>query len=132
VPQGVGWRHVLTSATPVAVVGTLVCCALPLALLALGLGSVLVSLLGAAPWMIVLQRHKAWMFVFAGLMLVSNYWTLFRSHDACAPDAVCHASRPVGGWARRLYWSSVLAYALGLIIAYLSLPIARALGYTTL
>jgi mercuric ion transport protein len=131
VPQGIGWRGVLASLTPIAVLGTLVCCALPIALVGVGLGSVLVSLLGAAPWIIALQHYKAWIFAFSALVLGVNYWALYRSGRICTTDGVCHPSHPVGRWMRRTYWGSVAAYIVGFVAAYLSLPLARLLGYTT-
>lgn len=129
-PFQIGWRGVLASLTPVAVFGTLLCCLLPIALVGVGLGSVLVSLLGAAPWIIALQHHKAWIFAFAALMLLVNYWALYRSEPACTAGDVCHASHPVGRWMRRIYWVSVVVYGGGLFVAYLSLPVARLLGFS--
>jgi mercuric ion transport protein len=131
-PFGIGWRGVLASVTPVAVLGTLLCCVLPIALVGVGLGSVLVSLLGAAPWIIVLQHYKAWIFAFAALMLLVNYRALYRSGRACTPGGVCHSSHPVGRWMRRIYWGSVVAYGAGVFAAYLSLPVARLLGFSVL
>jgi mercuric ion transport protein len=130
VMRGMGWRGALTSITPVAVLGTLVCCALPIVLVGVGLGSVLVSLLGTAPWIVTLQHYKAWVFAFAGLMLAVNYWALYRSGRACAVGGVCHSSHPVGRWMRRIYWGSVAAYVVGFLAAYLSLPLATLFGYT--
>jgi mercuric ion transport protein len=125
----VRWREALTGATPVAVLGTLVCCALPIALVSLGAGSVVVSLVSAAPWLAALTRNKEWVFLFAGLMLAANYWALYRSGRACQPGGICHSSHPVGRWMRRLYWGSVAAYGIGFVSAYLSLPLAKLLGY---
>lgn len=122
---GTSWRAALTGITPVAVFGTLLCCALPLALVGVGLGSVLVSLLSAAPWIIALERHKEWVFALAGVLLVANYWALHRSGRACEPGGVCHGSHPVGRWMRRVYWGSVVAYGVALVSAYLSLPLAK-------
>lgn len=123
------WREALTGVAPVAVLGTLVCCALPIALVSLGAGSVVVSLVSAAPWLAALTRHKLWVFALAGLLLAVNYWALYRSGRACQPGGVCHYTHPLGRWLRRLYWVSVAAYALGFFAAYLSLPIAKFLGY---
>lgn len=124
------WRELLTGTVPVAVMGTLVCCALPIALVSVGAGSVVASLVSTAPWLVSLSRHKEWVFLGSGLLLAANYWALYRSGGAaCRPGGVCHPSHPLGRWMRRVYWSSVTLYAVGFAAAYLSLPIAKVLGY---
>lgn len=124
------WIEVLTTITPVAVVGTLMCCAIPIMLVTVGAGSVVASLVSAAPWLVTLTRHKEWIFVLSGLLLAANYWGLYRSGGpACQPGGVCHPTHPVGKWLRRMYWGSVALYGVGFGAAYLSVPVARALGY---
>jgi mercuric ion transport protein len=118
------WRETLTAATPVAVMGTLVCCALPIALVSIGAGSVVASLVSTAPWLVPFTRHKEWVFAFSGLMLFANYWALYRSGGAvCQPGGVCHPSHPVGKWMRRIFWGSVVMYVVGFAASYLSLPL---------
>lgn len=56
------WREAITSVTPVAVAGTLICCALPITLVSIGAGGVVASLVGSAPWLADLTRHKEWVF----------------------------------------------------------------------
>lgn len=113
------WREVVAAATPVAVLGTLTCCAVPIALVTLGAGSVMASLVSAAPWLVVLSQHKAWVFLFAGLMLTGDYWILYRSTSApCRPGGRCHVSHPFGRTMRRVFWASVSLYVLGLATAY--------------
>lgn len=124
------WRETLTAATPVAVAGTLVCCALPITLVSLGAGSVVASLVSTVPWLGTLSEHKEWIFGLSGLLLVANYWALFRSGgDACEPGGVCHPSHPLGRWMRRVFWASTVVYGVGFGASYLSLPIANLLGY---
>ncbi len=124
------WRELLGGAvTPVTVLGTLVCCALPITLVALGLGGAVATLVETAPWLVALSRHKEWMFLGAGVLLAVNYWALYRSGGAaCEPGGSCHPTHPVGRWLRRIYWGSVALYGVGFFAAYLSLPLAQALG----
>ena len=123
------WRETLTAATPVAVMGTLVCCALPITLVSLGAGSVVASLVSTAPWLVALSRHKEWVFALSGLLLAANYWALYRSGGAaCEVGGVCHPSHPVGKWMRRVMWGSVGLYVVGFAAAYLSLPLATLMG----
>ncbi|MFQ5551149.1 MAG: hypothetical protein ACE5FJ_07930 [Gemmatimonadales bacterium] len=124
------WREVLSAATPVAVLGTLVCCALPIALVVLGAGSVVASMISAAPWLVTLSRSKEWVFLLAGLLLAIDYWILYRSASpACQTGGVCHVSHPFGRWMRRVFWASVALYLVGLSAAYLLLPAAKLFGY---
>lgn len=124
------WREVLTGMTPLAVLGTLICCALPIALVSLGAGSAVASLVSAAPWLVPLTRNKEWIFLLSGLVLVLNYRALYRSGaPACGPGDACHPSHFLGRWVRRVYWGSVALYAVAFAAAYLSLPLAKALGY---
>ena len=124
------WRAALSAVTPVAVLGTLVCCALPITLVTLGAGSVVASMISTAPWLVVLSRNKEWVFLLAGFMLATDYWILYRSTSvACLPGGVCHIAHPFGRWMRRVFWGSVGLYALGLTAAYLLLPVAKIFGY---
>lgn len=124
------WRELLAGATPVAVLGTLVCCALPIALVALGAGAVVATAVSAAPWLVALTEHKEWVFSLSAFLLAADYWVLYRSRSvACQPSGVCHGSHPVGRWMRRLFWGSAGLYGVALAAAYLLLPVARMLGY---
>lgn len=123
------WRETLTGVTPVAVLGTTVCCALPITLVSLGFGSVVASLVSTAPWLVALSAHKIWVFLAAGGLLAANYWALYRSGGAsCEVGAACHPSSRTGRWLRRVFWGTVSLYAIAVFAAYLSLPVARALG----
>ena len=78
------WREGLSTLAPVAVFGTLICCALPIVLVALGAGSVVASLVSTAPWLVALSRNKEWVFLVAGGLLAADYWILYRStNGAC-------------------------------------------------
>lgn len=115
---------------PVAAVATSVCCALPIALVTLGLGSVMASLVGSVPWLVELSRHKEWAFAAAGAVLAGDCLLLYRGRAACDPGDGCHVTRPLGRWLRRVYWASVGLYLLGLASAYLSVPIVKVLDRT--
>lgn len=121
------WRGTLTGVTPVAVLGTTVCCALPITLVSLGLGSVVASLVSTAPWLVVLSQHKAWVFLLAGGLLVANYWALYRG-GACQPGGFCDPAASGGRWLRGVFWGTTGVYALAVFAAYLSVPVARLLG----
>lgn len=113
------WSTALGALSPVAVAATLVCCALPITLVSLGLGSTMAALISVAPWLVTVSRYKIWFFLGAGLVLALTYWTLYRSPAVrCAPDAECAATNPLGRWTRRLFWVSVALYVVGIGTAY--------------
>lgn len=108
-------------ATPLAAlaasVGTLLCCALPSLLVVLGLGATMASLVSGLPWLVVLSRHKAWMFAVTGLLIGASWWYLHRlvprlalTGAACPP----HVAR----FARRVWRLSALLYGAGFLVAY--------------
>jgi Sec-independent protein secretion pathway component TatC len=60
---GVTWLTLLTSG------GTLICCALPALLVALGAGAVLASAVSSFPQLIWISAHKGLIFAIAGCLL---------------------------------------------------------------
>lgn len=123
------WREALTSVTPVAVVGTTVCCALPITLVTLGLGSVVASLVATAPWLVALSHHKIWVFLAAGILLGANYWALYRDGGAaCEPGGVCNPQRASGRWLRRIFWGTAGMYGVAVFAAYLLVPVSDLLA----
>lgn len=67
--------------------GTLVCCVLPLVFVSLGMGAALIGLVSAAPWLVWLSAHKAWVFGLSGLMLAISWATVWRQrHVPCPAD----------------------------------------------
>ncbi len=109
--------------------GTLVCCALPIILVALGLGATVATLTSNFPFLVTLSEHKAWVFAGSGAMLVLSGWLLSRPGRACPADpelgAVCSRAQV---WNRRVYWASVAIWGVGFAAAYLALPIRIWLG----
>ena len=52
---------------------TLICCALPTLLVALGMGASMVSLISLFPWLIILSKYKIQIFFVAGLLLLISF-----------------------------------------------------------
>jgi hypothetical protein len=99
---------------------TLVCCALPALLVALGAGAALSSLVSAVPQLVWLSEHKAGLFVFAGLMLAASGALQWRNrHAPCPVDPAlrnaCLRTRRAALW---LYLASVLIYLVGGLFAF--------------
>jgi hypothetical protein len=80
---------------------TLVCCALPAILVALGAGAVMAGLVTAVPQLVWLSRHKEAVFLVAGTMLVAAAWLRYVNRASCPADpkqaAACRRLRSVGG-----------------------------------
>jgi hypothetical protein len=94
---------------------TLICCALPALLVAVGAGAALSSLVSAVPQLVWLSEHKDALFTFAGLMLVASGVLQWRNRTApCPMDPVlrqsCLSTRKA---AARMWGFSVAIYALG-------------------
>jgi hypothetical protein len=94
---------------------TLVCCALPALLVALGAGAALSSLVSVFPQVVWLSEHKVGLFVFAGLaMAASAMLQWFNRSAPCPTDpalrAACLKTRKTS-W--RLYVFSVVVYVVG-------------------
>lgn len=114
----------LTWLTLFATTGTLVCCALPIALVTLGLGATVASLVSAVPFLVTLSQHKILVFAISGAMLVLSGWIMYRPGRACPADpetgALCSKSQI---WNRRIYWFSIVLWGVGFFAAFLALPL---------
>jgi len=116
--SGVSWLTLFTST------GTLICCALPITLVTLGLGAAVVSLTSTFPFLIVLSQYKIWVFAFSALMLAVSGWLLYRPGRACPADPetgrLCNRAQI---WNRRIYWTSMAIWGIGFFAAYIALPL---------
>ncbi len=110
--------------------GTLVCCALPLLLVMLGLGASAASLFAAVPWLVSLSMHKAWVFTIAGVLIFGNLIYVYvvasrirAQGEACALDAAPAPCDTAGRVSRITLWASAAIWMVGFSVAYL-LPLA--------
>lgn len=117
---GLSWLTLFAST------GTLICCALPVILVTLGLGSAVAAVTGSLPWLIILSRHKEWVFAGSALMLALAGWALFRPGRACPIDPqtgeLCDRAQR---WNRLIFGLSVMIWVIGFSFAWLALPIRR-------
>ena len=104
--------------------GTLLCCALPIIFVTLGMGATVVAMTSAFPFLITLTKYKIWVFAFSGLMLVVSGWLMFRPGRACPTDkALGEACSSAHKWNKRIYWTSVAIWSIGFTAAYILLPV---------
>src|SRR5690242_10624580 len=75
----------LSSVALLTSVSTLLCCALPAALVAIGAGAVLAGLVSTVPQIVALSEHKALVFGIAGAMLAASAAFRYASRNAPCP-----------------------------------------------
>jgi len=93
----------------VASSGTLICCVLPAAMVALGAGAALAGLVTAVPQLIWLSEHKTGVFGFAFAMLAVSGVLLWR-----ARRMACPADPRLAKTCRQLRLASVTLWAIAL------------------
>jgi hypothetical protein len=100
---------------------TLICCALPAALVSLGAGAVLASVVTAVPQLVWLSQHKIQLFAFAGFMLVFAGNSSYRNSNApCPSDPVqAKSCMRLRRWTARIFYVSAAMYVIGFFFAFL-------------
>lgn len=107
-------------------VGTLLCCALPSLLVLAGLGASVAGFLSVFPWLVVLSRHKNWVFAISGTLIAANlYYTRRSAATACPADSpeACQEAATVS---RVVLWVSAILFAIGVFSAYVLGPLLMA------
>jgi len=108
--------------------GTLLCCALPAALAAVAGGAAVSSLVRAAPWLVPLSRHKGWIFLGSGVLIMASGVLAFRPKGRVACSITGgRGCEDAGRVARTMFWISAAIWALGAFFAYAIVPILRML-----
>ncbi len=110
--RGSLWSSV---ATLFATSSTLVCCAIPALLIALGAGAALSSLVSVFPQIVWLSEHKEALFAISGAALALSGWVQWRNRTAPCPvdprlRGACVRSRSASA---RVYFVSLGFYLVG-------------------
>jgi len=103
-----------------ASVPTLLCCALPILLVSLGMGSVAAAIYGKYfPFLRWFGFHENLTFGFTAFILLIAGWTLYRSGRTCPSEpalaALCNKAH---NWNVTFYWGSVVIWCIGFVAAY--------------
>jgi hypothetical protein len=95
--------------------GTLICCALPALLVAIGAGAVLSSLIATVPGLVWISEYKEAVFGFAGIMLAVSGVLQWQNRFAPCPvePALRNACLRTRKTSARIYLISVAVYLLG-------------------
>ena len=112
---------VLEILTILSSLSTLVCCALPTALVSIGAGAALVSVVAAVPQLVWLSEHKIPLFAFAGLMLALSGALAYRNRTAPCPadPAQGKSCLRLRRWSARIFYFSAVLYVIGFFFAFL-------------
>jgi hypothetical protein len=99
---------------------TLVCCALPALLVAIGAGAALSGLVSVFPQLVWLSEHKIGLFSFAGGMLLVSGALQWHNRTAPCPvdPALRNACLRTRSLSLRMYIFSVVVYAVGVWFAF--------------
>lgn len=110
-----GWIILFTST------GTLLCCALPIILVSLGMGAVVAAMATNIPFLITLSLYKTWFFAGSAFLLLFGGWLLYRPGRACPTDpeiaALCNRTHAWNCW---LFWISIGIWCIGFFFAYIA------------
>src|SRR5690242_4610813 len=100
---------------------TLVCCALPAAVVSIGAGAALASVVTAIPQLVWLSEHKIQLFVFAGVMLALSGTSAYRNRNAPCPTDPLKAKScmRLRRWSAPIFYISTVLYAIGFCFAFL-------------
>jgi hypothetical protein len=101
---------------------TLICCALPATLVAIGSVATLTSLISHFPQLIWISEHKPLVFGLAAAMLLIAGWMQWRARLLPCPTdpqlaALCTKTRRQSMW---IYGFSVLIFLLGAFFAFVA------------
>jgi hypothetical protein len=101
---------------------TLICCALPALLVALGAGAALSSLVSVFPQIVWVSEHKEAVFGTAVALMAAGGWVQWRNRLAPCPvdpalRAACLRTRR---WSLRLYLLSLALLAIGAWFAFVA------------
>lgn len=118
---GLSWLALLTS------LGTLICCALPIVLVTLGLGAAVVALTSTLPFLITLSQHKVWVFAVSGVLLAASAWLTWGPRGRRCPADPTRAAACIRAkqWNRRILAVSITIWVVGAFAAFALYPLAR-------
>ena len=102
--------------------GTLICCALPALLVAIGAGASLASMISAMPWLITLSQYKIWTFGISGLMLLmAAVFSWYARFQPCPVNPLkanaCERLRKLNLW---VLVASILIWCVGFFFAFIA------------
>ncbi len=114
----------LFTGTGLAILST-TCCALPIALVSIGLGGAVASLFSNVPWLGTIAKYKVYTFGITALMLGYCWYALSQLGNKMAQEgAACNIKdQRILKWQKRILIVSTILLAISVFAAYALLPI---------
>lgn len=109
----------LASGLGLALLGT-TCCALPIVLVSVGMGSVVASVVSMLPWLAWLTHYKGITFSITALVLTYSWWRLRRTAQSGQCDLKDGKRLK---WQKRLLRVNTAIFLVAVFAAYALLPI---------
>ena len=122
-PARLGWLTLFAST------GTLICCALPILLVALGFGSVVAAITSRYPLLFILSEYEGWMFGISAGLLGLTAWFIWGRKAPCPTEPelakFCERSRVIN---QRVFILAIFIWLIGFSARFLLLPLRNWLG----
>ena len=115
---GLGWLTLFATSS------TLICCAIPIALVSLGFGTALAALTSSIPVLMTLSEYKTAMFSVSAILFVVALWVVRRPVECPTDRVLASACRTAKRWNMRLLGLAGGVWAIGFATSYLALPFA--------
>ena len=111
---------ILEALTILSSFSTLLCCALPAALVSVGAGAALASVVTSVPQLVWLSEHKIPLFAFAGVTLLLAGVSAYRNRNAPCPADPVQAKSCIRlrRWTARIFYVSAAMYVIGFLFAF--------------
>lgn len=102
--------------------GTIMCCALPSLLVALGMGAAFAGLIGVVPQIVVLSEYKLYVFGVSGALIALSTLVLYLNRNAPCPidPGQARACATARKWSMVMVGVSAAFWGLGFIAAYVA------------
>ena len=99
---------------------TILCCALPIILVMLGMGAVFASLTANFPFIIWIAQQALYLFLIAGLLMAISGYFIFLRPQSCPADAklaaICTKSKKFN---KIIWWISLVILLVAFFFKYL-------------
>jgi hypothetical protein len=99
---------------------TILCCALPIILVTLGLGAAFASLTSNFPFIIFLAEKAIYLFIIAAILLAISGYFIFVKEQSCPADkklvAICLKSKKFNKY---IWWTSLIILAISFFFKYI-------------
>ena len=115
-----GWLTLFFTTT------TLVCCALPIVLVSLGLGAVMASLNLQFSGLVFIAQYKYWTLALSAMLLGFLAWLIWRPGQTCPNNPLlAKACQQSKRWNVRMFNVSLVIWSTGFFFSVLLLPLRQ-------